>query len=54
MATKCITITESSYKKLLLKKENNESFSEVIDRLASGNSFSKLIGILTTEEGEEY
>ena len=35
MATKTISITQEAYDRLKMRKENNESFSEVINRITN-------------------
>lgn len=53
MATKTITITNEAYEKLAMLKEPRESFSEVINRIASKHSVFELIGLLTEEEAKD-
>ncbi len=50
MATKTLTITEDAYERLAARKENNESFSEVIVRYFPKHSLMEIAGILTHEE----
>lgn len=56
MATKNITIKESSYERLEASKRADESFSDVIDRLTDENAdVLDGFGIFETEEGQpEY
>ena len=54
MATKTLTITEDAYEMLKARKEANESFSEVIKRIAGKKSFSSFFNILTPEEGDAF
>jgi len=53
MATKTITITNGAYEKLFAFKENNESFSEVIDKLTGRYSLLELVGVLSKNEASE-
>ena len=55
MTTKTLTIMEDSYKLLLERKLENESFSEEIRRILSkgrSKSLSDFFGIISEEEGE--
>ncbi len=47
MATKTITITEEAYGKLKMRKKENESFSEVINRVMPYTDWKDFIGILS-------
>ena len=53
MATKTISITEEAYERLKMKKEKNESFTDVINRIAGKRDIMELAGILSKEEGEK-
>lgn len=53
MATKTISITEEAYERLRVRKEKNESFTDVINRLAGKRSIMEFAGILSEEEGEK-
>lgn len=53
MATKSITITEDAYSRLAMLKQENESFSDVINRIVPRRSLLELAGILTDKEGED-
>jgi len=53
MATKTISITEEAYERLKAKKEKNESFTDVINRVTGRRSLLELAGILNEEEGEK-
>ena len=53
MATKTISITEEAYERLKMKKEKNESFTDVINRVTGKRSIMELAGILSNEEGEK-
>jgi predicted CopG family antitoxin len=55
MATKNISITESSYKRLAaLRIRENESFSEVINRVAKKRKLSTVIDLFSNEEGMSF
>lgn len=53
MATKTITITEEAYNLLKNMKEDRESFTDAVVRVAKRDSLSKLVGILSNEEAEK-
>lgn len=53
MATKTLTITEDAYERLASHKENNESFSDVINRITHKVSLMSIAGILTEEEADK-
>ena len=53
MATKCITITNDAYERLVVFKKYNESFSDVINKITKGFSILDLAGILTNKEADE-
>lgn len=53
MATKCITITTEAYERLASKKKENESFSEVINRIVPRYTPFDLIGLLTHKDAKE-
>ena len=53
MATKTISITEEAYERLKMKKETNESFTDVINRITNKGSIMELAGILSEEEGNK-
>lgn len=52
MATKTISITEEAYERLKVKKEKNESFTDVINRVTGKRSLLELAGILSEEEAD--
>ena len=53
MATKTISITEEAYKRLTSLKRENESFSEVINRVTGRVKLSDFHGIISKEFGDE-
>ena len=53
MATKTLTITEDAYGRLATAKEENESFSEVINRITGKVSLLSIAGILTEKEADK-
>ena len=55
MAFKTLTIKESVYKKLLLMKRKDESFSDLFDRLSSSNIevLKKMRGCNTYKDKEK-
>jgi len=53
MATKTLTITEDAYERLAMRKEKNDSFSDVIVKHFPKHSLAGLIGILTPKEADE-
>lgn len=53
MATKTISITEEAYERLRMRKEKNESFTDVINRVTGKKDIMELAGILSKEEGEK-
>ncbi len=53
MSTKTITITDEAYNALKGIKEENESFTEVILKVAKKDPLSRLVGVLTHKEAEE-
>ena len=52
MATKSVTIKESAYEILKSRKENNESFSDVIERIARRRPLTDLNDVVSKSEGE--
>jgi len=56
MGFKTLTIKESVYKKLLLMKEKNESFSDLFERLSNSNIevLKKLRGCHIYKDKEEF
>ena len=53
MATKSITIKESAYEILKSRKEEDESFSDVIEKLGKRRSITDLVEVVSEEKGEE-
>jgi predicted CopG family antitoxin len=53
MATKTISLKESAYERLKALKEENESFSDVVERITSGTDISEFYGVLSEETAEE-
>ena len=55
MAFKTLTIKESVYKKLLLMKRKDESFSDLFERLSNSNLevLKKMRGCITYENKED-
>lgn len=53
MATKTISITEDAYERLAARKEQSESFSDVIVKMTGKGSLMELAGVLTKNEAEE-
>ena len=50
MATKTISITEEAYERLKMKKEKNESFTDVVNRITGKRSLLELAGIFSEED----
>ena len=53
MATKTISITEEAYERLRTNKMENESFTDVINRITNKRSIMELAGILSNKEADE-
>jgi len=53
MATKTISITEDAYERLRTNKMENESFTDVINRITNKRSIMELAGILSNKEADE-
>ena len=53
MATKTISITEEAYERLKMRKENNESFTDVINKITGKRNIMELAGILSNNEAEQ-
>ena len=52
MGTKSLTITDEAYERLVSNKGENESFSDVINKITRKNSLFELVGLLSEKEGE--
>ena len=50
--SKCIRLSEEAYERLEGRKHEDETFSDVVCRLAGERSLLELAGILTDEEAE--
>ena len=50
---KTLTVTRDAYERLALRKENGESFSDVINKLTGKASLFDLVGILTEDEASK-
>ena len=53
MASKTITISEDAYERLKSLKEEDESFSDVINKLTRDRSLLEIAGILSEDEADE-
>ncbi len=53
MSTKTISITDEAYMILKSFKDEGESFTEVIKKLAGKRSYTDIIGFLSKDEAEE-
>lgn len=52
MATKTLNITEEAFELLKAQKGPNESFTDVIKRLAGDRSLEGLVGLLSSEKAD--
>jgi len=52
MASKTITISEEAYKRLKSRKEEKESFTDVINKLTRERSLTEIAGILSGDEAD--
>ena len=52
MATKTVSLNESAYEKLRGMKESGESFSDLVERIASERSLTEIAGIWEDDELE--
>ena len=53
MATKTVSLNESAYEKLKGMKESGESFSDLVERIASERSLTEIAGIWDDNELEK-
>jgi predicted CopG family antitoxin len=53
MGTRNISISDEAYARLSALKGPNESFTDVINRVAGKRSILELAGVLTDAEGDE-
>lgn len=53
MSTKTISITEEAYERLRMRKENSESFTDVINRITGKRDIMEFAGILSDEDAEK-
>ena len=52
MATKTISITEEAYERLKSRKKENESFSDIINKITHKKSLFEIAGSLSGKESE--
>ncbi|MBS3781375.1 MAG: antitoxin VapB family protein [Candidatus Thermoplasmatota archaeon] len=52
MASKTITISEEAYERLKSRKEEKESFTDVINKLTRERSLNEIAGILSDDEAD--
>jgi len=52
MATKSVTVKESAYEILKSRKKKDESFSDVIERIARRRPITDLTEVISDEDGE--
>lgn len=53
MSTRTISLDEEAYERLKAHKRGDESFSDVVKRLAGERSWKEVAGILTDEEADD-
>jgi len=53
MSTKTISITEEAYNRLASRKEEKESFSDVINKITKKRDILEFAGLLNEEQGKE-
>lgn len=53
MSSKSISISESAYRKLKALKNENESFTDAVNRLTQERSLLEIAGILSDEEADD-
>jgi len=52
MPSKTITISEEAYERLKARKEEKESFTDVINKLTRERSLTEIAGILSEDEAD--
>jgi len=52
MPTKTVSLDEEAYEQLKARKQEGESFSQVVKRLAGERSWSEVAGILSEDEAD--
>jgi len=52
MTSKTITISEEAYERLKSRKEEKESFTDVINKLTRERSLTEIAGILSEDEAD--
>lgn len=52
MASKTITISEEAYERLKSRKDEKESFTDVINKLTRERSLTEIAGILSEDEAD--
>lgn len=52
MGTKTVSLDEEAYEHLKARKRDDESFSQVVKRLAGERSWQEVAGILADEEAD--
>jgi len=53
MPTRTISITEEAYERLKIRKEKNESFTDVINRVTGKRDIMEFAGILSSEDADK-
>jgi predicted CopG family antitoxin len=53
LGTKNISISDEAYSRLAAQKKENESFTDVVNRLTGKRSVLEIAGILSKSEGKE-
>jgi len=53
LGTKNISISDEAYSRLAAEKKENESFTDVVNRLTGRRSILEIAGILSKSEGKE-
>ena len=52
MSIKTVSLDEEAYEQLKARKQDGESFSQVVKRLAGERSWSEVVGILSDDEAD--